>query len=57
MTLAGWILDLSLLLDTKKQGGVIGERELWLINNAIRLYYESLDRLSKMDEDTYNKQR
>ena len=57
LTLAGWILDLSLLLDTKKQGEVIGERELWLINNAIRLYYESLDRLSKMDEDTYNKQR
>ena len=50
LTLAGWILDMALLLDQKRQGGVIGERELWLINNAVRLYYESLEKLGKLEE-------
>ena len=49
LTLAGWILDMALMLDQKGQDGVIGERELWLIHNAVRQYYESLEKLGKLD--------
>ena len=43
--LAGWIVDLSLLLEDN-----VGERELWLINNAVRQYNESLIRLKSLEE-------
>lgn len=43
--LAGWVLDLSLLFE-----GKIGESELWLINNSIRQYNESLERLKELDD-------
>lgn len=43
--LAGCIVDLSLLLEEN-----IGEREMWLINNSIRLYNESLIRLKELEK-------
>ena len=49
--LAGKILDLSLLLENEKGNGVIGERELWLINHAIDCYNESLEKLKKIEEN------
>ena len=45
MSLAGWIQDMAVLLENKHRGGNIGERELWLINNAIRHYNESLEKI------------
>ncbi len=45
VNLAGWIVDISLLLE-----GSVGERELWLINNAVRQYNESLIRLKSLEE-------
>lgn len=47
--LAGKILDISLLLENEKENGVIGERELWLINYAIGCYNESLEKLKKIE--------
>ena len=46
MDLAGWIVDMSLMLD-----GEIGAREAWLINNALRQYNESLIRLKNIEKD------
>ena len=50
-SLAGKILDMSLLLENDKGNGVIGERELWLINHAIDRYNESLEKLKKIEEN------
>lgn len=50
-SLAGRILDLSILLENDKGNGVIGEREMWLINNAIGRYNESLEKLKKIEEN------
>lgn len=44
MGLAGWVLDISLLLE-----GEMGDREFWLINNSIRQYNESLVRLTSLE--------
>ena len=48
--LAGRILEMSLLLENDKGNGVVGERELWLINHAIGCYHESLEKLKKIEE-------
>ena len=48
-SLAGRILDMSLLLENDKGNGLIGERELWLINHAIDCYNESLEKLKKIE--------
>lgn len=48
-SLAGRILDMSLLLENDKGNGVIGERELWLINHAIDCYNESLEKLKRIE--------
>lgn len=50
-SLAGRISDMSLLLKNDKGNGVIGERELWLINHAIDRYNESLEKLKKIEEN------
>jgi len=50
-SLAGRILDLSILFENDRGNGVIGEREMWLINNAIGRYNESLEKLKKIEED------
>lgn len=44
MGLAGWVLDISLLLE-----GEMGDREFWLINNSTRQYNESLVRLTSLE--------
>lgn len=49
VSLAGWILDLSLLLENRKDDGIIGEREMWLIKNAIKHYHESLEKLKELE--------
>ncbi|MBQ3164920.1 MAG: hypothetical protein IJC02_10385 [Lachnospiraceae bacterium] len=50
-SLAGRILDISLLLENDRGNGVVGERELWLINHAIGHYNESLEKLKKIEEN------
>lgn len=47
--LTGTILDLSILIENKSGNGVIGEREMWLINNAIRKYNENLEKLKEIE--------
>jgi hypothetical protein len=44
MDLAGWVMDMALMLENE-----IGARELWLINNSIRQYNESLIRLQNLE--------
>lgn len=50
-SLAGWVVDLSLILENKQGGGVLGEREVWLINDAVRKYHESLEELAKIEKN------
>jgi hypothetical protein len=45
--LAGWVLDLSLYLDRES---LKEERDLWLIRNALRHYYESMEALAGLEE-------
>ena len=45
VSLAGWVLDLALLIN-----GEIGQRETWLINNSIRNYNASLERLAHLEK-------
>lgn len=51
--LAGRILDMSILLENDRGNGVVGERELWLINHAIGCYNESLEKLKKIEESIF----
>lgn len=49
--LAGSILDISLWLENSRGNGALGESEIWLINNGIRQYNESLEKLKKIEEN------
>ncbi len=51
MTLAGWVMDMAILMEPNKETKTIGERELWLIANATRLYRESMEKLKILEED------
>lgn len=44
--LAGWVLDLSLYLERES---IREERDRWLIRNALRHYYESMDALAELE--------
>ena len=45
--LAGWVLDLSLYMEKDR---LEEERDRWLIRNALRHYYESMDVLAALEE-------
>ena len=51
LDLAGWVADLSIFLENEHGGGTIGEREDWLMKNAIRRYHEAVDKLKAIEED------
>ena len=51
MDLAGWVADMSVLLENERGDGAIGENEKWLIKNAITRYHESIDRLKKIEDE------
>ena len=51
MNLAGWVVNLSLALENKAGGGKIGDREEWLMKDAIRHYHESMDKLKNIEDD------
>jgi hypothetical protein len=48
--LAGWVLDLSILIQNKKGNEEIGDREKWLIDNAVRHYRESMEKIKQIEE-------
>jgi hypothetical protein len=48
--LTGWVLDLSILIENKKGNGEIGDKEKWLIDNAVRHYRESMERIKQIEE-------
>lgn len=48
MQLAGYIVDFAILLDSE----TITDRELWLINNAKKQYYEYLEKLKEVEKKT-----
>lgn len=49
MQLSGWILDLSIYLEGDKQDGAITDREEWLIQNTIKKYNKSLEKLKELE--------
>ena len=49
MQLSGWILDLSIYLEGDKQNGTITDREEWLIQNTIKKYHKSLEKLKELE--------
>lgn len=49
MQLLGWRLDLSIYLEGDKQSGTITDREEWLIQNTIKKYHESLEKLKELE--------
>lgn len=53
LELAGWILDLSLFLEGDKKEQRITDREEWLIKNARKEYYESMEKLKKIEKKVF----
>ena len=53
LELAGWILDLSLFLEGDKKEQRITDREEWLMQNARRKYYESMEKLKKIEKKVF----
>lgn len=58
LQLSGWILDLSIYLEgNSQQEGTITEREAWLIQNAVRKYHASLERLRTLEHNVKTAQK
>ena len=51
MNLAGCILDVSVLMEGERDTGQVGERERFLITDAIRKYNESLMNVVRLEKD------
>lgn len=51
MSLAGWVVDMALLIENERENGVIGEREKWLIKNAVNHYHESMEKIKILEEN------
>lgn len=51
MNLAGWVADMALLLENQKGNGIIGDRETWLIKNAVSHYHESMEKIKRIEEE------
>lgn len=49
MQLSGWILDISIYLEGDKQEGSITNREEWLLQNTIKEYHASLEKLKELE--------
>lgn len=49
--MSGYVLDLSILLEGNSSTKKITEREEWLINNAKRQYYESIEKLNNIENE------
>ena len=51
MNLAGWVLDLSILIDREPDDGKFGEREEWLMKHAVHKYHESMEKLKELEKN------
>jgi len=49
MQLSGWILDLSIYLEGDRSDGTITAREEWMIQNTIKKYHASLEKLKELE--------
>ena len=49
LSLAGWVLDLALIVEKKDQE--LGEWEMWLLKDAGKKYHQSLERLVELEKD------
>ena len=54
MGLAGWVLDLALVLENKNSNFTGSQR--WLIQHAVREYQASLERLKELEKDISKKE-
>ena len=45
MSIAGWIVDIAIIMERNKGKTQVDERDLWLIKNAVRKYYDELENL------------
>ena len=55
LSLSGWVLDLSIFLEGNKYLGTITEREEWLIDNTVKHYYESIEKIKELEKNIYFK--
>lgn len=51
LQMSGYVLDLSILLEGNSSSKKITEREEWLINNAKKQYYESIEKLNNIENE------
>lgn len=51
LSLSGWVLDLSIFLEGNKYSGTITEREEWLIDNTVKHYYESIEKIKELEKN------
>ena len=50
MSIAGWIVDIALIMERNKGKSQVNERDMWLIKNAVRKYYDELERMKNSDK-------
>lgn len=51
LNLAGWVVDMAVLIEKKEDGKYIGEREKWLIKHAVRQYHESMEKIKESEAE------
>lgn len=49
LDLAGWVLDMALLLRSKNNLNEMTESEIWLLKNSVGRYYECMEELKKIE--------
>ena len=49
LSLAGWIMDIALVLKQTRDSDSIPDDKKWIIKNAIKHYYEDLEELSNLE--------
>lgn len=50
MSIAGWIVDIAIIMERNKGKTQVDERDMWLIKNAVRKYYDELERMKNDDK-------
>lgn len=49
LQLAGWVIDMTLVLQNNKEAEVIDARNFWLFQNAVKRYYEGLEKIKTLE--------
>ena len=55
LSLAGWVIDMILPLQNSKGAQSLDERNKWLFQNAVRQYYDSLERIKEIERSERDK--